>query len=100
MNIKTVLALTAALTSLNGFTATNEATMLGFARDAEAKERTLESQFDTSIRRENLRDWMKRITARPHHLGSPYDKENAEFIAAQFRSWGYDTQIEEFQVLF
>jgi N-acetylated-alpha-linked acidic dipeptidase len=43
---------------------------------------------------------MQRLTAHPHHLGSPYDKENAEFIAGQLRSWGYETQIEEFEVLF
>jgi N-acetylated-alpha-linked acidic dipeptidase len=43
---------------------------------------------------------MKRLTARPHHLGSAYNKENADFIASQFRSWGYETKIEEFHVLF
>ena len=43
---------------------------------------------------------MKRLSARPHHLGSPYNKENADFIAAQFRSWGYETRLEEIQVLF
>ena len=43
---------------------------------------------------------MKRLTARPHHLGSPYGGRTPEFIAALFRSWGYDTRIEEFDVLF
>ncbi len=43
---------------------------------------------------------MKRLSARPHHLGSKYGKENAEFIASQFKSWGFDTKIEEFEVLF
>src|SRR5438045_7868916 len=43
---------------------------------------------------------MKRLAARPHHVGSAFDKENAEFIAAQFRSWGYETEIEKFDVLF
>ena len=43
---------------------------------------------------------MKRLSARPHHLGSAYDKENAEFIASLFKSWGYDTNIEHFDVLF
>jgi N-acetylated-alpha-linked acidic dipeptidase len=52
------------------------------------------------LNRDNLRDWMHRLSARPHHLGSPYDKENAEFIAGLFRSWGYDTSIEEYRVLF
>ena len=60
----------------------------------------LEKQFDASMKAENLRNWMKRMAARPHHIGSPYGKENAEFIAAQFKSWGYEAKIEEFHVLF
>jgi N-acetylated-alpha-linked acidic dipeptidase len=43
---------------------------------------------------------MKRLSARPHHLGSRYNKENADFIASQFRAWGYETKLEEFEVLF
>jgi N-acetylated-alpha-linked acidic dipeptidase len=65
-----------------------------------AKEEALERQFDAKLNRENLRNWMKRLTARPHHTGSAYDKENAELIASLFKSWGYDTAIERFDVLF
>jgi N-acetylated-alpha-linked acidic dipeptidase len=72
--------------------------LLGF--DDPARQRQLEARFDGLLRADNLREWMKRLAARPHHLGSAYTKENAEFIASQFRSWGYDTQIEEFHVLF
>jgi len=64
------------------------------------QQRELEKQFDASMKAENLRNWMKRLAARPHHVGSPYGKENAEFMAAQFKSWGYDAKIEEFHVLF
>jgi N-acetylated-alpha-linked acidic dipeptidase len=74
--------------------------LLGFDAPQAAAERALEAKLDGLVRADNLRDWMKRLAARPHHLGSPYDKENAEFIAARFKEWGYDTKIEEFQVLF
>ena len=74
--------------------------MLGFDRVSGVAERALEARFDTTLDPADLRAWLKRLSARPHHLGSPYGKENAEFIAAQFRSWGFDTQIEEFSVLF
>src|SRR6266478_3575824 len=74
--------------------------LLGFDRASTAAERALEARFDASLHPEDLRAWLKRLSARPHHLGSPYGKENAEFIAAQFRTWGFDTQIEEFSVLF
>jgi len=80
--------------------ATNSPPLLGFTSETVSNQLGWEQQFDAALNREHLRDWMKRLTAHPHHLGSAYDKENAEFIAAQFKAWGYDTQIEEFEVLF
>jgi len=74
--------------------------MLGFSRSSAATERALEARFDSALNPQDLRGWMKRLSARPHHLGSKYGKENAEFIAAEFRSWGFETEIEEFGVLF
>ena len=47
-----------------------------------------------------MRDYMQRLSAHPHHVGSPYDKQNAEWILAQLQSWGWDAKIEQFQVLF
>ncbi|HEV2719214.1 MAG TPA: transferrin receptor-like dimerization domain-containing protein, partial [Thermoanaerobaculia bacterium] len=43
---------------------------------------------------------MKRLSARPHHLGSAYDHDNQLFIESLFKSWGYDAHIEQFDVLF
>jgi N-acetylated-alpha-linked acidic dipeptidase len=76
------------------------ATLPGFDREGSDRERAREKQIDALLKKDNLRDWMKRLSARPHHLGSPYGKENAEFIAGLFRSWGYETEIERFDVLF
>jgi len=78
----------------------NDKTLMGFSAENSARQKTLEAKFDASLKRENLRDWMKRLSARPHHVGSPYGKENAEFIASLFKSWGYETHIEQFDVLF
>lgn len=78
----------------------SDGSMIGFSQDTSRSERELEAKFDGGLSAENLRDWMKRLTARPHHLGSPYNKENADFIAALFKSWGYDTKLEQFEVLF
>jgi N-acetylated-alpha-linked acidic dipeptidase len=72
----------------------------GFSDPAALRQRQLEAKFDAVLKPENLRNWMKRLSARPHHLGSAYGKQNAEFIASQFRSWGFDTKIEQFEVLF
>jgi N-acetylated-alpha-linked acidic dipeptidase len=47
-----------------------------------------------------MRSDLKIMTAHPHHVGSPYDKQNAEWILAQFKAAGWDAHIEEFDVLF
>ena len=74
--------------------------LLGFSNDRASEERALEARFDSLLNAANQRQWMQRLTAHPHHVGSPWDKENAEFMAGLFRSWGYQTQIEQFKVLF
>ena len=74
--------------------------LLGFTREGSDRERALEARFDSLLNKDDLREWMKRLSARPHHLGSAYDRENAEFIASQFRSFGFETEIETFDVLF
>lgn len=71
---------------------------LGFT-PAQAKEQLKrEADYDSSLNAENLRKWSREMTTRPHHLGSPKAKENAEFVADLFRKWGYETEIEVFHV--
>lgn len=72
--------------------------LLGFKQPED--QFALESKFDSYLKAENLRTWMEHLSARPHHTSSPYDKENAEYMAGLFRSWGYQTEIESFKVLF
>lgn len=74
--------------------------LLGFTESQATQQQALENKFDQQLKVENLREWMKRMSARPHHAGSAYGKENAEFMAELFRSWGYETQLERFDVLF
>ncbi len=59
----------------------------------------LESQFDKVLNAQNLDKWMKHMSSKPHHVGSPWSKQNAEYIANKFKEWGYDTEIETFEVL-
>lgn len=78
----------------------NEKVLMGFSADGSARQKSLETRFDASLRRENLREWMRRLSARPHHVGSPHGKQNAEFMLTLFKSWGFDASIEQFDVLF
>lgn len=72
----------------------------GFDPANAESQREAEKKFDTTLRAANLDLWMKKLSSRPHHLGSTFGKESAEFIRDQFRSWGYDAEIETFYVLF
>ena len=37
-----------------------------------------DAQLRSSIDANQIRESMRRLTLRPHHVGSPYDKDNAE----------------------
>jgi len=72
----------------------------GYSAQSSKSERDWERKFQDGISRDNLRENMRRMSARPHHVGSPYDKDNADWILAKFKEWGFDAHIETFQVLF
>jgi N-acetylated-alpha-linked acidic dipeptidase len=74
--------------------------MLGFDAQGSSAQRDLESRFDVAVQPAHVKGWFEHLAARPHHVGSPYDKANAEYLADLFKSWGYDTRIEQFDVLF
>jgi N-acetylated-alpha-linked acidic dipeptidase len=76
------------------------ARLAGYSPQSSKTERDWEKELQSRVVPENLRQAMKRLTARPHHVGSPYNKENADWILSKFREWGFDARIETFQVLF
>src|SRR4051794_26299666 len=72
----------------------------GFSTESSRVQQDWETKFRAIPDPALLRSYMQRLSARPHHVGSPYDKDNAEWIAAQAKSWGLDAAIETFDVLF
>ncbi len=72
----------------------------GFFPQSIQAERDLETRFKTMPDPARMRAAMQRLSARPHHVGSPYDKDNAEWILNEFKSYGWDAHIENFDVLF
>jgi len=72
----------------------------GFTRASSATEREWETKFRAIPSPDNQREYMRRLSARPHHVGSAYDKENAEWILSKYKEWGWDAKIETFLVLF
>jgi len=78
----------------------NQTALVGYSPRASQAERDWEAKFRAIPDPANLREYMRRLSARPHHVGSPYDKDNAEWILAHFKEWGLDAHIERFDVLF
>lgn len=72
----------------------------GFSPQTAQVERELEARFRAIPDPARMREAMRILSARPHHLGSAFGKTNAEWIRDQFRSYGWDAQIESFDVLF
>ncbi len=73
--------------------------LLGFDDSASDAQRELEARYDELLDAERQAGWLERLSARPHHVGSEAGRENVEFIASLFESWGYDVEIAEYEIL-
>jgi len=79
---------------------TDEAVLTGFSSESSHAERQWEERFKAIPSPQLMREYMQRLSARPHNVGTPYDKDNAEWLAAKFKEFGLDTHIETFEVLY
>ena len=73
---------------------------LGFSSSAARTELQWEAKFKAIPSPDTIRESIRRLSAYPHHVGSPHGRENAEWILARFKQWGLDAHIERFDVLF
>ena len=73
--------------------------VLGFDEASSNAQRTIEARLDASIDKNEMDQWLRRMSAKPHHVGSPGSKENAEFMASLLESWGYAVEIAEYEIL-
>ena len=74
--------------------------LMGYTAEDTGAELKWEGTFRGIPEQSRMRETMRRLTARPHHVGSPYDKDNAEWMLAQLKSFGLDAKIEQFDTLF
>jgi N-acetylated-alpha-linked acidic dipeptidase len=79
---------------------TEDSNLLGYSSQTSQQQKDWEKKFRDGIVPDNIRENMRRLSARPHHVGSPYDKDNAEWILSKFKQYGFDAHIETFSVLF
>jgi N-acetylated-alpha-linked acidic dipeptidase len=88
------------LAPVGSHVAADEQALFGYSAESSRAERQWEEKLRAIPSPENLRAYMQRLSAHPHHVGSQADKDNAEWIAAKFKEFGLDTHIEQFDVLF
>ena len=77
----------------------NAETIIGFSEEGSLYQKQIETDYDRSLNALEMDKWMKYLSKEPHHVGSLAGKENAEYIAQLFESWGFDVEIEEYYVL-
>jgi N-acetylated-alpha-linked acidic dipeptidase len=71
----------------------------GFPDSALKQRHELEARARAIPQPDRIRDYIRRISAEPHHAGSPGSKAVAEDLAGLMRGWGLDARIEEFEAL-
>ncbi|MBX7126789.1 MAG: M28 family peptidase, partial [Cyclobacteriaceae bacterium] len=86
--------------ALSGWLHAQTKSITGFSADAADAELKLESKFESTLKSQNVDEWIKRLSARPHHLGSAYGKDNALYMRDLLKSWGYDAELVTYKVLF
>lgn len=74
--------------------------IIGYSKEGSAAQHALEDQFDMHLDPADLEAWMRELTSKAQHVGSPGAKENAEILRDLFEEWGFDAEIEVFHVLF
>src|SRR5215475_7578822 len=100
VTLASAILLVATLIPFGRHIAADEPVLAGFSAQSSRVERGWEEKFRAMPDQTKLREYMQRLTARPHNVGSPYDKDNAEWLLAKFKEFGFDAHIESFNVLF
>jgi N-acetylated-alpha-linked acidic dipeptidase len=77
----------------------DEQPLAGYSAESSRAERQWEEKMKAIPDPDKVRAYMKQLSARPHHVGSKYDKENADWLLAKFKEFGLDAHIETFDVL-
>ena len=74
--------------------------LAGFTAENAKAQRQWEQKFRAVPEPARIRDYMQRLSARPHAVGQPYGLDNALWLLNTFKGWGLDAKIETFNVLF
>ena len=73
--------------------------LLGFSAESAKTEQDWENRFRAIPDAARVHANMVHLAAHPHNVGSEYQRENAEWLVARYKEWGWDAHIERFDVL-
>lgn len=74
--------------------------LMGFSATTSSKQVAAEQQFDSYLLAKNVDRFIKDLSARPHHVGSPGGEAVTQYILNHFKNCGFDAHVETFYVLF
>ena len=73
--------------------------MRGYTESQAATEQANEHKAQALPQPNLIRSYMERMAQQPHHAGSPMDASVAQYALGQFKSFGLDAHIEDFEAL-
>jgi N-acetylated-alpha-linked acidic dipeptidase len=71
----------------------------GFPAKEAQQQRAWEEKARAVPQPEKIAEYIRTISDRPHHAGSPASKAVAEYVLKTLQGWGFDASIEEFEAL-
>ena len=84
----------------SGQQTTSTGDSLGFSPQDATAELSWEAKFRAIPDAKRVHDNMTHLAAHPHNVGSEYQRQNAEWLVAHYKEWGWDAHIERFDVLY
>ncbi len=99
MRFRTLIALLGVAFVLQPVWAQAPVPLPGYSPADSHSEQQWEAKFRAIPSAGNIRGYNKYLSAYPHNAGTARDEQNAEWILAKFKQWGWDAHIETFYVL-
>jgi len=76
-----------------------QAPIRGFPADQWKSQHEREEKASAIAQPDRIAGYLRHISEKPHHAGSPGDKAVVEYLVKQFKDWGLDVRVETFQTL-
>jgi N-acetylated-alpha-linked acidic dipeptidase len=76
------------------------APLLGFSSTGTVTEEVWETRFRAIPDAKRVHANMVQLSSHPHNVGSEAQRNNAEWLVARYREWGWEAHIEQFDVLY